>query len=328
MDVVDSRPIEILALDIVSYEAFIRDEEETRDVLKRALKSSGIVGIRGIPGYEEKVRSLIERAREFSSLPDEVKDVYAPDYALGGPFLGYQKGREKFKGLDGQWVEDNLKVSYFGFVPDNALNKWPDEVDLRTPFQELGRIMSEVGEALMTKMGLLGTATGISLEGVPRLGRMLYYGQNQRTKNPFWCGAHCDHGLFTALLPAFYFSHGVAVPEPAEAGLFVRTPSDGLYKKVCANDPDVLLFQVGEFAQLATDDGQMATKHRVNKAAGDIERYTMALFFDASLDAVVRSHSELARDRRYGGGPGTPCSYLHWQTETYNQFLVKDGIDD
>ncbi len=318
--------IEVLALDIISYDDFVQGDAKAINALQRALHEKGIVGIKGVPGYKEKVLKFIESAREFSALPEEIKESYAPNHSLGETFLGYEKGKERFKRPDGRWVIDDLKVSYYGFVPDNPLNKWPLEVNLRTPFQDLGALMSETGKAVMEKIGLLGSNTGIDIDNAPRMGRMLYYCKNENSavENPFWCGAHFDHGVFTALLPAFYFINGEAISEPIEAGLFVKTTLEGVFKKVVADDPEVLLFQVGEFGQLATNDAIKATEHRVHKASGCVERYTMALFFDAPMESVIHSHSELTQDPRYGANPGGACSYRHWHEESFKRYIVKE----
>jgi hypothetical protein len=271
------------------------------------------------------VLQFIETAQKFSAFPEDVKESYAPNRDLGELFLGYEKGKERFKRPDGRWVVDDLKVSYYAFVPESCLNKWPREIDLKTPFQELGGLMSEMGLAVMQKIGVVGCRTGIHLDGIPRVGRMLYYRKCETSafENPFWCGAHFDHGMFTALLPAFYFVNGEPCPEPIEAGLFVKTPIDGIFKKVIADDPEVLMFQVGEFGQLATNDAIRATEHRVHKASGKLERYTMALFYDAPMDTILHSFSELTKDSRYGGAPGEPCSYRQWHEESFKRYLVK-----
>lgn len=309
------RDIEILPLDVIPSEDF------ALEVLRRALHENGIVGIKGIPGYKEKVLKFIEAARAFSALPEEVKNRYSPKRTFGELPLGYEKGTERFQRADGSWVIDDLKANYYGLVPDTEQNHWPVEVDLKPPFQELGELMSKMGTRLMEKIGLLGSE--INLSGIPRLGRMLYYCKNTESQadNPLWCGSHHDHGLFTALLPAFYFEEGIQVAEPMEAGLFIKTTSDGIFKKVVADDPDVLLFQVGEFAQLASDDAIRATEHRVHKATGSAQRYTMALFFEPQMDLVIHSHSQLAKDARYGGG--VSCSYRHWTEASYGRYLVK-----
>lgn len=314
---------EPLALDIISYEAFVSEDPEALNLLKTALLKQGIVGIRGIPGYKEKVTKFIETAREFSALPEETKETYAPNRALGETFLGYERGKEKFQRPDGSWVIDDLKVSYYGLVPNHPHNKWPSEVDLQTPFQDLGVLMSQMGEAVMEKIGLIGPSTGITLGN--KVGRMLYYRKSLEgaSDNRFWCGAHFDNGMFTALLPAFYFIEGEAIAEPAEAGLFIKTTQEGVFKKVVADDPDVLLFQVGEFGQLITNDGIRATEHRVHKALGAVERYTLALFFEAPMETVIHSHSELTQDARYGGPAGSACSYVYWSNESFKRYLAE-----
>ena len=253
--------IEALPLDVISYESFIHKDPEALQILDRALHENGIVGIRGVPGYQAKVLKFIEAARALAALPEEVKEAYAPNHDLGETFLGYEKGKEKFKRPDGRWVVDDLKVSYYGFVPDCLANKWPREMDLSTPFQELGALMSEMGEAVMKAIGLVGAQTGICLDGIPRVGRLLYYRKctDSVADNPFWCGAHFDHGLFTAILPAFYYQNGEQVAEPMEAGLFVKTSKQEVFRKVIANDPEVMMFQVGEFGQLVTNDAIRAT---------------------------------------------------------------------
>lgn len=316
----------ILDLDVISYDDVIQKDPAALQKLKKALHEKGIVGIQGIPGYREKVQNYIETVRKFSALPEAVKESYAPNRDLGELFLGYERGKEKFMRPDGSWIIDDLKVSYYAWVPDHQENKWPIEVDLRTPFQDLGMLMIQMGEVVMQAVELVGPKTGISIEEITRLGRMLYYRKNSDSafqENPYWCGNHFDHSMLTTLIPAFYFVDGKEVPEPEEAGLFVKTTAEGVYQKVVAN-PDVMLFQVGEFGQLATNDEIRATEHRVHKAAGNVERYTMALFSQPGMDVVIHSTSMLTKDARYGGGPGDPCSYRRWNDETFKRFIVKE----
>lgn len=314
--------VEILSLDVVPYESFINGDSETLKNFKQALFEKGIAGIRGVPGYREKLERFVENSREFTSLSEEAKDRYAPNREKGDLFLGYEKGKEKFKGTDGKWAVDDLKVSFYAFVPDSESNKWPSEVDLQRPFIDLGRLMSEIGKIVMDKIDLTGPRTGIYMNDAPQVGRMLYYQKSGERDNPYWCGAHFDSGLFTALTPASYFVDGRQIDEPKEAGLFVKV--GGSFKKVEA-DPEVILFQVGEFGQLATDDAIKATEHRVVKAPGSIERYAMALFFNPPMEAVIHSHSELTRDARYGGKAGDPCSGKTWHEESFKRYIVKDS---
>lgn len=312
---------EELSLQVLSYDLFMQEDRGTLERLQKALYEDGIVGIQGVPGYAEKMSQFIEEARAFAALPEEVKEHYAPNRERGDLFLGYEKGKERFKRSDARWVVDDLKVSYYAFVPDQPQNRWPVETELQKSYLELGNLMSDMGEAVMKKIGLIGSSTGICLDGIPRVGRMLYYQKSGDTRqdNPYWCGAHFDHGLFTVITPASYFERGEKIDEPSEAGLFVNVR--GEFKKVPA-DPSIMIFQVGEFAQLVTNDAIRATEHRVEKAKGLVERYALALFYDAPLDTTVQSTSILTQDARYG--EGTSCTYERWHEESFKRYLVKD----
>lgn len=316
--------IEILALDVISYEKFSEHDPETLQVLKRALHQKGIVGIKSIPGYKEKAMRFIEKAREFAALPGEVKENYAPKRELGELFLGYEVGKEQFLRPDGTWVVDDAKASYYSTVPDSEANKWPIECDLQTAYLEIAELMLGTSIEVMKKIDLIDVF--IPAEKVNSgMGRMLHYSkQSDATMdNPFWCGAHFDHGLFTALLPGYYFLNGNRVEEPIEAGLFVRKSSAENFKKIVASDPDVMLFQVGEFGQLASNDAITATEHRVQKAYGEIERFTMAFFVSAAMDTVIRSQSILNKDSRYGNHSEGECTYQEWHEATFNRYSVK-----
>jgi isopenicillin N synthase-like dioxygenase len=317
--------MEVLELDVVSYEKLVQGDAATLQIVDKALHGKGIVGVRGVPGYKEKYAQFIKTARAFCALSEETKEHYKPNRALGETFLGYESGKEKFQRPNGEWVTDDLKTSYYAIIPDNGKNRWPVEVDLRAPFEALGTLMNEMAELLMYKIDLLGDRTGISLDKDACLGRMLYYRKGDYDGNPQWCGAHFDHSLFTAILPAVYFVDGKQIPEPAEAGLFIRTSEDAPFKKVVADDLDVMMFQVGEFGQLVKNDGIRATEHRVHKAIGAIERYTLAIFYKAPNDASIRSTSVLTNDARYGAKAGEPCTYQQWDEASFRRYLVEEN---
>ena len=54
---------------------------------------------------------------------------------LGETFLGYGEGKEKFQRPNGTWVVDDLKTSYYAYIPDSAKNKWPSEINLKEPYE-------------------------------------------------------------------------------------------------------------------------------------------------------------------------------------------------
>jgi len=305
-------------LTVFSYEDFERGDVQTMDLLKTALHEHGIFGIRGIPDFKKIVREFIESARKFSHLPEDVKKSCAPDPK---DFLGYELGAEQFK-IDGKWVPDDLKTSYYAHVPNSGRNKWPEKkvFDLQTPFQAIGGLMLETGKKVIEKIGILKSNPSISL-AKHHVARMLYYRKStdSQTDNPRWCGEHFDHGLLTALLPASYFDGENQIDEPEEAGLHVKTANDTDFKKVVA-DKDVMLFQIGEACQLLTNDSTLATKHRVDKAHGSVERYTMALFFALSDKSEIHSTSRLTKDKRFGEGKF--CTYGNWHQASIARYKV------
>ncbi|MCK4934999.1 MAG: isopenicillin N synthase family oxygenase [Simkaniaceae bacterium] len=321
---INAEEVKMLELDIVSYEKLIQGDCDTLQLLDKALHEKGVVGVRGVPGYREKYEQFIKTAREFSSLSEEVKESYKPNRALGETFLGYEVGKEKFRLPSGEWIVDDLKTSYYALIPDNIRNKWPLEINLKEPFESLGELMADMGELIMHKIGLLGSTTGFELEEDSRIGRLLYYRKSDSNDNPYWCGAHFDHGLFTVILPAVYFIDGEQISEPSEAGLFVRTSKDEPFKKVPSVDLDVMVFQVGEFGQLATNDSIRATEHRVHKARGAVERYTLAVFYSAPMDIPIYSNSLLTNDTRYGAQSGEPCTFRNWHEASFQRYLVKE----
>ena len=320
--------VQTLDVDIIEYDAFAAKTPEAMEQLQTALYKKGIVGIRGVPGYREKAEAYINALRTFSSFPMETKMKYSAKGLTekAKHFVGYDVGAEKFRLPSGEWVVDDLKNSIYTIYPDMCENKWPVEVNLKTPFEEICAVVTDIGKTILEDIELISPKTGITRDSLaPHVCRQLHYAKTSNTEvnNPYWCGAHYDHGLFTGLLPAFYYTDGKEISEPMEAGLFVRPTGKNHFEKIVANDREVMLFQVGEFGQIISDDKIMATEHRVNKASGNVERFTIAIFFDTDHDYVVHSNSALTEDARYTGGRGSPCIFRDWHVNTLNRHATK-----
>ncbi|OGT40194.1 MAG: hypothetical protein A3F12_08050 [Gammaproteobacteria bacterium RIFCSPHIGHO2_12_FULL_38_14] len=312
-----------MKLDIISF----YDLNDTKNIdaltnLKTALLQKGIVGIRDVPAFENKSRAYIKAARMFAKLHESVKQKYAPNRDCGDT-EGYELGAEWFKNKDGVWQVDDKKASFYAFVPDHVRNKWPLEVDLQTPYLELGELIFNTGKMLLNIIGL-NDHVGLEHNKLVGYGRMLHYDKESdiTNENPNWCGAHLDHGVFTGLIPAYYFREGVEINEPDEAGLYI-VPSDGdQFEKINSSEKEILLFQVGEFGQLISDDRIKATKHRVRKAKGEIERFTFALFYSADDHTIIKSNSKLTQDERYklNQFADGSISYAKWQKASFDRY--------
>lgn len=315
-----------MELDVISYDDLLDNSNLTaRKNLESALLQKGIVGIRNVPEFEIKTRAYIAAARAFSALPEGIKQQYAPDRESGDT-EGYELGAEWFKNKEGVWLTDDKKASFYAYIPDRDDNKWPREVDLRTAYLTLGELIFKTGKLLLDVMGL-NEVVGLKHDLLVGYGRMLHYHkENDLTnENPNWCGAHFDHGVFTGLVPAYYFRDGKEVDEPIEAGLCIASSEDQVLEKIHANDKSILLFQVGEFGQLVSNDRIRATRHIVKKANGGIERFTFALFYSADDNAVIQSTSKLIQDARYKAHqtPDGSISYGDWQKASFERYRAK-----
>jgi isopenicillin N synthase-like dioxygenase len=307
-----------MELDIVDFSAIMAQKH----TLHEALYNKGIVGVRGVPDYLEASAAYIDAVRQFAALDDDIKKRYMPNRDQGFT-EGYELGAEWFKDEFDQWQIDDKKASYYAHVPNDARNPWPLEVDIQTSYMNLGSIMFDAGKRVMDAVGL-NEDMGLMRDNLTGFGRMLHYLKQGNThgKNPNWCGGHYDHGIFTALMPAYYFHHNELIEEPEEAGLFIIPTGEHDYKKIHARDRSIMLFQVGEFGQLLSNDRIRATKHLVKKAHGNVERFTLALFIDPDINMVIRSTSELAKDARYAQNQSMDASisYHAWEQASYERY--------
>lgn len=314
-----------MELEIISYHDLMNPANlKVYDRLNHALFKVGIVGISNVPGFMEKSQAFIKASREFSMLDENTKQQYAPHRDLGET-EGYELGAEKFKDSKGNWQTDDKKSSFYAYVPNHVKNKWPNEVNLKVPYLELGELIFKTGKQVLNYIKL-NESMGIHHSKLVGYGRMLHYHKENDTSNlnPNWCGAHYDHGIFTGLMPAYYFKDGKEVDEPEEAGLFIRPRDGSTFEKVRLTDKSVLLFQVGEFGQLALNDQIRATEHLVVKAKENIERFSFALFYSADANVSIHSSSELTKDARYSENVRQDGSikYSDWEAASYARYRV------
>ncbi|EKD54532.1 MAG: hypothetical protein ACD_60C00072G0001 [uncultured bacterium] len=315
-----------MQLNIISYDDLVGSNNVIAiQSLEDALFQKGIVGIRDVPQFASKTRQFIESARLFSKLPETIKQHYAPDWDAGET-EGYELGAEWFKNQQGVWQIDDKKASFYANVPDHSHNKWPAEMDLRTPYLELGGLIFSVGKLLLDLIGL-NDAMGLQHKHLKGYGRLLHYhkGNDVNNADMDWCGAHFDHGVFTGLIPAYYFQEDKEIDEPSDAGLYIVPTNGHNFEKILVPDKSTLLFQVGEFGQLISNDKIMATKHTVKKAQGAIERFTFALFYSADDNTVIRSCSRLIKDTRYSENQFSDGSinYGKWQDASFARYRAK-----
>ncbi|MEL7064846.1 MAG: 2OG-Fe(II) oxygenase family protein [Bacteroidota bacterium] len=252
-----------------------------------------------MPGYVEKKEKYLELAQAFVALDDQRKAECVP---RGSSFTGWTCGAEAFNGK-----RDSFKCSYYatlGDQPEKLMsNVWPSSSwtladEFKSAYLDLAHLIFETGRGILPMLEL-------NFGNLSAVGRMLYYGPVPEGKddgNPYWCGVHRDHGLFTGLIPSFYKKDGSFVPEPDGVGLHIRDRE--------VNVPnDVIMFQVGEAADLLTNQGIIATDHGVKKAYGGYERYSFALFF--AIDDDTRIYADRV-DSQYQSRFKNGMTYGEW----------------
>jgi isopenicillin N synthase-like dioxygenase len=322
-------------LQVVTFAELFSGNPAAIAKLKAAAHAHGIVGVTDIPDYEHLVDLFLRDFRKFCALPEEVKgqQKMVPNRAAD-EFTGYELGAERFPLPNGEFVNDKAKHSLYELVPDVPnVNKWPDSCGLgavRDSYEAIGKLMINVGMKVMEAIGLIGGDSPVKLAD-NHVGRGLHYTKGD-PRNPLACGAHKDHGFFTALLPAIFEHHGRPIVEPEEAGLYVQTTGSTGFQKVDSSNRKILYFQIGETAQLITNDRVIATPHRVHaidpdSPLSDADRYTLALFFALPMNFPIRSSSVLTQNNPrwkgtpVSGQPGvTEWTFGDFHTTTLNFF--------
>ncbi|MCH9632501.1 MAG: hypothetical protein S4CHLAM6_08370 [Chlamydiae bacterium] len=311
-------------LQIFQYDLVQNKSLGVAKLLLSALAKAGAAGISNVPGLSELRTRYIQEALAFSRLPQIIKLQNAPTDEGPWGFLGYAQGGDQFL-YEGTWYVDKSKNSFYATIPDRSENRWPQQTSLKSAFLDLGEKVSEVGQAALHLIGLVGPGTQIpTLEGVSQVGRMLYYSEcDPKDPNKFWCSEHVGHSLGGMLIKPAYFKEGKEVEEPPEAGLFVKV--DGQYRKFQVKE-DTLLLQVGEAAQLILNDTVRATWHRVDKPSDtkSLERFNFAFFFKPPMDTRIHSNSELTNDSRFVD-TGSGCVYEDWHKASLARYLNKQN---
>lgn len=322
-----------LHLTVLSFPKLESRDLATLEALQTAFKVDGAVAICDIRDYQGLEDDFFAASIQFSQLSTAKKKEIK---AIGGgegdyDYLGWDVASDQSTTSDGKTVKDVSKSSVYFIKPDEHIppvNKWPKQVNLKMPTLALADKIQQVGERVMAYCGIYGEGAPVrTLEGAENFGRIIHYTPClDKDFNPNWHFPHCDHGLITGLTQARYLRADTRVEEPPGAGLHIL--KGDTYHKVVA-PPGSLLFQIGDFAQLMTSDAVVATRHKVvkpNPPVADLERFTLALFFEPRMDHEVQeSTSVLTKDPRYTQHPHHQrrLTFSAWHRATIKNHEVK-----
>lgn len=274
---------------------------QNKQRIVKEFHDKGYIAVKNVPGFAKAYREMIEEGQNFIFLSEEEKNKVKPDNSY---INGWSFGEEKFNGM-----QDFYKGSYYASVPDSNANVWPNN-NFKKKYLTLGNIMFSAAKEILTLLDFDVKKHRVN-SGV---GRMLYYAPvnvNENDKNPYWCGLHQGHGLFSALAPGIFLKNNKRVSKPSGSGLHVRG-------KPINVPSDVLLFQVGETFELITNGKVTATEHHVQKAFGGYERFAFAFFVDVDKDMVINSTITKYNDRYRPG-----MTYKEWSQAAFDKYYGK-----
>ena len=190
--------------------------------------------------------------------------------------------------FEGAFKELGRKVVEVGRL---VAKQCDDYIESQVPGYEKGRFLKLLTESTTAKGRLLHYYPAD--EVTKKMGAIAKSHDEEDGDSDFsdWCGWHNDHGSLTGLVPAMYMDReGNVVPNPdPSSGLYIRGRAGELIKaNVPAGLEDVLLFQIGETAQIHSGGLLQATPHAVRGAAGSasigVSRETFAVFMEPEYD--------------------------------------------
>ena len=255
--------------------------------LRTAAHEVGFFYVTGHDVETRLLRDLLESARRFFSLPDG--DKLAIEMVNSPHFRGYNRvAAERTRG-EPDWREqidigaERPAIPRGGGSPAwerlRGPNQWPAALpELRTvvtrwqvaAMQVLVRIL----RAFMLALGQSGDALERLYGDDPHyLVKLIRYPGRDGTGAAQGVGAHKDAGLITLLL------------QDDQAGLQVETPRG--WVDVPPRAGNLIVINIGELLELASDGYLRATMHRVVTPPAGIERISAAFFLGARLDATV-----------------------------------------
>ena len=226
---------------------------------------------------------------------------------------GSRHGREQFEGKPdlskGSFYanpETDEPIQEAGFYYPNV---WPGAAlpELEPAFKDLGSLIIKTGQLLAKHIDqyvervspnyVPGTMQKMLTGYKSHIGRLLHYFPQQKVEHE-WCGWHNDHGALTGLTCAVYIDErtGENVSndeiQDDQSGLFVRSRTGETLKARLKSD--LLLFQIGETAQVVSGGQLQATPHsvQVSDKLANISRNTLAVFMEPGPDFPMKCADE------------------------------------
>lgn len=178
-------------------------------------------------------------------------------------------------------------------------NQWPDLPGFREVVTQFDRAVTDLGHRLLRLFSLaVGEESGFFdsfFAPASTCLRLIHYPPAPATRPDDLYGIHphTDYGFLTLLV------------QDDVGGLQVRRP-DGSWIDA-RPEPGTFVLNVGDALARWTNDRFNSTPHRVINASADRDRYSIAMFFDPNVDALIECVPRFANAA--GGGRYAPIRY-------------------
>lgn len=253
--------------------------------LARTARDTGFFYLEGHGITETQLQAIAQASRDFFVLPPEAKQAIAMRQsrhfrgytAVGGELTRQQPDlREQIDfGEELAAVPPGPEVPVWRGL--QGPNQWPPAQPGLRPvvldwLQATQAVAHRLLQAFVLALGQRADALQPLVQGAPnhRLKLIRYPGQPAGQSDQ-GVGAHKDGGILTLLL------------QDAIGGLQVQTPQGWLD---VPPRPGAFVVNIGEMLELATNGYLRANVHRVVSPRPGVDRYSIAYFYAASLDAA------------------------------------------
>ncbi|MBM3560475.1 MAG: isopenicillin N synthase family oxygenase, partial [Alphaproteobacteria bacterium] len=272
--------------------------------LREACESVGFYYLvnHGVP--QSLIDMAFEEARRFHALPDATKmrvrqgEHYVGYVPPGGVRInaggGFDHAANKVDLHEAYHINLDFPVDHPGVRPGRRFHvpqPWPDGLaGFRENIMTYHRATFDLGQKLLavyaTALGAAPDHFAASFVDPLAWLRLIHYPKvERREKNQFGVGAHSDGGFLTLL------------PQTEVPGLEICMP-DGTWSAPPPL-PGAYIVNARQILRRWSNDRFVATLHRVISPLGNVDRYSVPMFFnpaaDARIECLLREPGEAAR---------------------------------
>ncbi len=283
----DANVTHLPVLDLAAYYGADHERVPFLESLRAALHEHGFFYLRGHGVAPGLIADVLAATKRFFALPQEEK--LAIEMVNSPHFRGYTRPGWEITRGERDWreqVDINTEAEAVAIGPDSppwlrliGPNQWPVSQPGLKPLilkyqAEATRVGIEMLRAIAEALGQDGHVFQDVYTPLPnQLLKIVRYPGRDVAESAQGVGPHKDGGLVTVLL------------QDTEPGLRVQTAAGDWIEAPPV--PGTFVINTGELLELATDGCVRANVHDVIAPPAGVERFSVAFFLGARLDATV-----------------------------------------